>query len=207
MENERIKIFNEQMSPVGVATREEVHRFGYWHEVFHCWFTIREDEIDYIYLQIRSENKKDYPNLLDITAAGHLLADETINDGIREVKEELGIDVSMEDLMPLGVIKYCGMREDFIDKELANVFLYQSNITFDEFELQKEEVSGIVRAKFDDFCKLWLGEKDEIRVEGFEMNKAGKKVFINTTVSKNKFAPIENSYYERIIKLIRERLV
>ncbi|CAM5275178.1 NUDIX hydrolase OS=Lysinibacillus sphaericus OX=1421 GN=LS41612_02185 PE=4 SV=1 [Lysinibacillus sphaericus] len=46
----------------------------------------------YIYFQIRSGQKKDYPGLLDITAAGHLLAVETVEAGIREVKEELGVN-------------------------------------------------------------------------------------------------------------------
>lgn len=73
MEKEKLKIFDEQRNHIGVATREEVHRVGHWHEAFHCWFISKEEGIDYIYLQIRSEEKKDYPNLLDITAAGHFI--------------------------------------------------------------------------------------------------------------------------------------
>jgi isopentenyldiphosphate isomerase len=105
MESELIKRFDEHGNQAGVATREEIHKMGYWHETFHCWFIGREEGIDYIYFQIRSGTKKDYSNLLDITAAGHLLAHETIYDGIREVKEEIGIDVSFNELVPLGVIK------------------------------------------------------------------------------------------------------
>ncbi|MFS0639258.1 NUDIX domain-containing protein, partial [Mesobacillus foraminis] len=143
MENEQLKIFDEYRNQMGVATREEVHRLGYWHEAFHCWFISKEQGIDYIYLQLRSKNKKDYPNLLDITAAGHLLANETVQDGIREIKEEIGVDISFHELIPLGIIDYSVKRDDFIDKETANVFLYKSQKSFDDFTLQEEEVAGI----------------------------------------------------------------
>ncbi|PLR82524.1 NUDIX hydrolase [Bacillus canaveralius] len=206
MENEKLKIFDKDRNQVGVATREEVHRVGHWHEAFHCWFISREEEVDYIYLQLRSDLKKDYPNLLDITAAGHLLAHETVHDGIREIKEEIGIDVSVNELVPLGIIDYCVIKENFIDKEIANVFLYESNNAFDEFTLQKEEVSGIVRAEFDDFNELWLGEKEEIRIKGFEINKDGEKILIDKFVGRNKFVPHENSFYESVIQLIKEKI-
>jgi isopentenyldiphosphate isomerase len=206
MDNEKLKIFDEHRNQIGIATREEVHRIGHWHEAFHCWFISREEGVDYIYLQIRSEEKKDYPNLLDITAAGHLLAHETVNDGIREVKEEVGIDVSINELVPLGVIEYCVIREDFIDKELANVFLYDSKETLDEFKLQKEEVSGMVKSEFNHFYELWLGERDVIRIEGFEINKAGNKVLINKTVGKDRFVPHEKSYYESVVSKVRSKI-
>jgi len=84
MENEQLKIFDEYRNQIGIATREDVHRLGYWHEAFHCWFISKEKGTDYLYLQLRSNTKKDYPNLLDITAAGHLLANETVQDGVRD---------------------------------------------------------------------------------------------------------------------------
>ncbi|WP_347561789.1 NUDIX hydrolase [Bacillus timonensis] len=114
-EQERIKIFDDHKNPIGVASRSDVHRIGYWHEVFHCWFIDNEEGIDYIYLQLRSKNKKDYPNLFDVTAAGHLLADETVEDGVREIKEELGIDVAFEELIKLGVLDYSVVQEDFMN--------------------------------------------------------------------------------------------
>jgi isopentenyldiphosphate isomerase len=93
-EREKIKIFDDNKNLIGEASRSDVHRIGYWHEAFHCWFISNEKGNDYIYLQLSSKNKKDYPNLFDITAAGHLLADETVEDGVRESKEEIGIDVA-----------------------------------------------------------------------------------------------------------------
>jgi isopentenyldiphosphate isomerase len=206
MENEQLKIFDSNRNPVGVATREEVHRIGLWHESFHCWFVSREDEIDYLYLQLRCELKKDHPNLFDITAAGHLLATETVEDGIREIEEELGIDVAFTELIPLGIINYCVHHENLIDKELAHTFLYKKNLAFDEFTLQKEEVSGIVKVKFADFTDLWVGEKQEINMKGFEINNNGEKLAIDRMVGKKQFVPHELSFYETIIQLIKEKL-
>ncbi|MCR6110932.1 NUDIX hydrolase [Bacillus sp. A301a_S52] len=206
MDNEQLKIFDEDRNEIGVASRGEVHKLGYWHETFHCWFTTNEEGIDYIYFQIRSSEKQDYPNLLDITAAGHLLVDETICDGIREVQEETGIKVSFDELIGLGVIKYCVERNCFIDKEFANVFLYQSKNTFNDFKVQRDEVLGIVRAQFKEFYQFCLQEKEDIRIEGFELNKSGRKVPIDKLVNKNHFVPHENAFYEKVAKLIKKTL-
>jgi isopentenyldiphosphate isomerase len=205
-EQEKLKIFDDNRNQIGVASRSDVHRIGYWHEAFHCWFIINEQGIDNVILQIRSKNKKDYPNLLDITAAGHLLVNETVEDGVREIKEEIGIDVAFKDLMQLGVIDYCVVKENFIDKELANVFLYLSKNSFDDFTLQIEEVSGIVKAKFTDFAQLWFGEKDEIEISGFEINEDGKKLIIKENVTKDKFVPHQVSFYKEVIQKIQEQI-
>ncbi|GAE07454.1 hypothetical protein [Paenibacillus sp. JCM 10914] len=106
MESEVLAVFDGDHRRIGTATRDEVHRQGHWHEAFQCWFIKKEEGIERIYLQLRSTDKKDHPNLLDITAAGHLLATETVMDGIREIQEEIGVDVAYDDLIPLGVQKY-----------------------------------------------------------------------------------------------------
>lgn len=199
-----LKVFDDERNPIGIATREEVHRLGYWHEAFHCWFVSNEKGINYLYLQLRSDRKKDYPNLLDITAAGHLLADENVYDGVREVKEEIGIEVSADELIPLGVIDYCVTKENFIDKELANVFLYKSKSTFDDFSLQEEEVSGMVKVVLNDFVELWDGRREKVDIQGFEVKEAGTKVVIDGLAGKDKFVPHPITYYETVIQKIKK---
>ncbi|MDR7000182.1 NUDIX domain-containing protein [Neobacillus niacini] len=205
MENEQLKIFDDYRNSIGVATREEVHRLGYWHETFHCWFISKEKGTNYLYLQLRSNTKKDYPNLLDITAAGHLLANETVQDGMREIQEEVGIDISFQDLIPLGIIDYCLINADFIDKEFANVFLYKSEKSFHDFTLQ-EEVSGIVKAEFNHFAELWFGERETIKIRGFEINKDGTKIFFEESVGRDKFVPHQIKFYKTVIEKIKENL-
>jgi isopentenyldiphosphate isomerase len=207
LENEKLKVFDEYKNQIGIATREEVHRLGYWHKAFHCWFIFEEKGTDYLYLQLRSYTKKDYPNLLDITAAGHLLANETVQDGVREIKEEIGIDISFQELIPLGIIDYCVIKEDFIDKELAHVFLYKSDNSFDDFSLQKEEVAGIVKIEFNHFFELWFNERETINIRGFKINKDGNKILINENGGRDKFVPHQIKFYKTVIQKIKENII
>ena len=202
---EKLKIFDENKNEIGIADRVEVHKKGYWHETFQCWIEEISDGIDYIYFQIRSDNKKDFPNLLDITAAGHLLANENVNDGIREVEEELGIIVSIEELRSLGVIEDCILTTNFFDREFANVFLYKLKET-DSFILQKEEVSGIVKAKFIDFYDLCMGKEKEMRIEGFDIDDHGEHITISRNTSLEEFVPHQKVYLEKVARLIADNI-
>lgn len=203
MESELLKIFDEQYNVTGIASREDVHKWGYWHETFHCWFV----DAQYIYMQKRSGGKKDYPNLLDITAAGHLLAEEEIKDGIREVREELGIDVSFDQLISLGVLAYSVHHEQLIDNEFANVFFYMFNGDLDSFQLQHDEVAGIVRINNKDFIELWRGEREEVIIQGFEVKDNGVKQQIHEIVGRDVFVSHDDAYYLAVIKGLEERIV
>lgn len=205
MESELLRIFNEDHQLIGVATRAEIHEKGYWHETFHYWLMEKEQGIDYIFLQLRSPKKKDYPQLLDITAAGHLLANETVEDGIREVKEEIGLSVHMEELKSLGILKYSVKMDPLLDNELAHVFLHQKNVPFDSFVLQEEEVAGIYRIKFTDFSALWRDEKQYIPMQGFEVEN-GEKNFFEKSVGKEQFVPHDQSFYAALINKIQQEL-
>ena len=202
MEEERFTIFDHEMKPIGVAARSEVHKLGYWHETFQCWFVLREADEYYIYLQIRSAGKKDYPSLYDITAAGHLLSHEAVEDGVREIKEEIGIDVKFEELKSLGLMKYTVEREELIDREFAHVFLYESNCEFDDFTLQTEEVAGMLKAKLSDFYELWANNKAPIEIEGYTLNESGNKEFFRKSASKQHFVPHDEQYYVDVIEAI-----
>ncbi|WP_088073056.1 NUDIX hydrolase [Gottfriedia luciferensis] len=206
MQDEILKIFDESGQHIGEALRNEVHKKGYWHETFHCWLLSIENNRPSIYFQIRSHLKKDYPNLLDITAAGHILANETVEDGLREVKEELGIEVKMEEVISLGNIKNSIIQESMIDNELSHVFLLKRYDLFSNFNLQKEEVSGIVRADFDQFYEFANGLIETIDVEGFQITEAGEELLIIKSVNKNHFVSHENTYIVEVAELIKNHL-
>lgn len=206
MESELLKVFDEHMNEVGVAPRIEVHKSGYWHETFHCWLVSSQENKTFIYFQLRSDNKKDFPNLLDITAAGHLLSHETTRDGIREVQEELGLQVTFEDLLPLGMTKNSIKQLDFTDNEFCHLFLYKGIFLLEDFKPQLEEVSGIMKAEFNQFKDFWFDKNSELRVEGFIMNGLGERVLIDKMVNQNQFVPHDKLYFQEIIKKISMKI-
>lgn len=151
---EKVRVFNEHFTVIGEDTRDNVHLKGKWHETFHCWFVDQQ----YVYIQKRSADKKDFPSLYDITAAGHLEAYETVEDGVREIEEELGISVLFSDLKKVGVVKDKIIQPWFLDYEFAHVFLYEGSFQPTDFTLQKDEVEGIYKVQKLDFARLCLQE-------------------------------------------------
>lgn len=164
---ERLTTFDEHYNKLGTALRDEVHAKGYWHEVFHCWVIEKIEDEWMIYFQLRSQSKKDYPGQYDISAAGHLLATETVFDGVRELNEELGLDVTMDELNSLGVISYKIDNEQIKDYEFANVFVYEITNGLERFHIQREELDGIYRMKLKQFYDIANGEKQQVSVTGY----------------------------------------
>ncbi|MEA3319350.1 MAG: NUDIX domain-containing protein [Bacillota bacterium] len=206
-ELEQFKVFTKQREYVGIASREEIHQKGYWHETFHFWLVAEIDGENYLYFQLRSEDKKDYPGLLDITAAGHLLHNENVEDGIREVKEEIGLNVAIEELIYLGAFPYEKVLEDFIDKEHAHVLLLKREIPLQEFTLQQEEVSGMYLVPIDGFMDLWFKDyQDTILIEGLFENKDGKREASKCKVNKANFVPHSDGFYRDVLNAIINKI-
>lgn len=203
MEEEILKVFDGKQKQIGHATREEVHRLGLWHETFHCWVVTIIDSIPYIYLQLRSPYKKNYPDLLDITVAGHLLENEAAGDGIREIKEEIGLEVKREQLVTLGILSYEMKQNKLIDREFAHTYLYKQRMDFDDFILQEEEVAGMFRVKWQEFSALWKGEAESLEISGFII-KEGNRHFLKQQVNKANFVPHPTDYYVKLIQLLEE---
>lgn len=203
---ERIKIFNVNYEQIGAAYRDEVHLKGYWHEVFHCWIVEKIERQWHIYLQLRSYRKKDYPGQYDITAAGHLMEDEIVADGVRELVEELGINVSYPQLQFLGVIPYAIDNEKIKDYEFANVFLYEHKGGLERFKIQREELDGMYRAKFDDFVRLAQKEVATIEVQGYKY-EVNTKMEQNEQISLKEMSALPDSYLSKLIPKIQNYLI
>ena len=206
MRRERLKTFDNNYKQIGAAYRDEVHLKGYWHEVFHCWVVEKINQQWHLYLQLRSYSKKDYPGQYDITAAGHLMEDETVEDGIRELKEELGIDVSYPQLRLLGVIPYAIDNEKIKDYEFANVFLYEHKGGLEEFKIQREELDGIYLVNLDDFVRLAQKEVETIEAQGYRY-KSNVKMEQTIQIGLNDMSALPASYLNQLIPKIQNHLM
>jgi isopentenyldiphosphate isomerase len=89
-------------------------------------------------LQLRAKDKLQYPDLWDISAAGHVTAgEEPVISCVREMEEEIGLSVSAEDLQFYRIEKY---HEPKNNNEFAYIYFIKLEEDINNFKLQDEEV-------------------------------------------------------------------
>lgn len=202
MKTELLDIYDDSFQKIGTKPRNEVHRDGDWHRAFHCWVIYRDTEgKDWIILQKRGENQDTYPNFLDISAAGHYAAGETVYEGVRELHEELGlIDVAYGDLIPVGRRIGVAAGDGFIDRQVADVFLYVCDKPLKEYKYQKEELAGLIALEIDKGLSLFAGDVVTVNVPavGFDTPII--------TINESEMIPTIDDYYYKALILAKRCL-
>ncbi|GER90820.1 putative Nudix hydrolase [Dictyobacter vulcani] len=210
METEQLAIFTEQMERIGVQSRAEVHAQGSWHETFHCWFVQEVDGKHYLLFQQRAAQKKDFPALLDITAAGHLLSYETPRDGVREIQEELGLTLTFTDLFPAGIIQDPILLGSFLDREFCHVYLYKLTQPITALILQRDEVAAIVQITVEDFAQLLQQKVHTIPGHNYLSDQDNIQQVTHSSYKITDFCPHNPEYYQAILhhaeQLLRTKL-
>ncbi len=182
MLDEIIDILNEDLTVFKTCLKSEAHTYGHLHASVHIWFYTLDGKV---LLQKRSSNKIAFPNLWDVSVAGHISSGENeINSAIREVEEEIGLLVSESDLMKIGVFKeQFEHTNDFIDNEIHHVYFCKLPCTIDLLSIQVEEVSALKLISIEDFIELR-------NQSGFE----------------EKYVPHYKTYYDFILKKLKESI-
>ena len=153
---EQLDIVDEKGNPTGeTVPREVAHREGIRHRTAHVWIFRRRGDTVQVLLQKRSDNKDSDPGCYDISSAGHIPAgSDYIPSAVRELKEELGVDIHGSELI------YCGQRRVrfekefhgsmFRDNQISNVYALWLDREKPDFTLQEEEVSEVRWMDFAD---------------------------------------------------------
>lgn len=92
------------------------------HASVHIWFYTDNAEI---LIQKRATTKIAFPNLWDISVAGHISTGETtVMSAVREIKEEIGLVIQEDELFEIGGFKEVFQhKDDFIDNEIHHTYL------------------------------------------------------------------------------------
>lgn len=180
--DERIEIWDEGGKPTGeTALKTEVHKRGWFHPTVHVWFYTRHKQV---LLQKRAGNKDTFPGLWDVSVAGHILADETPMEGaMREVEEEIGLNILPENLEFLGRFTSEQVHPGgIVDREFQYVYLAVLPVTLKTLKANPEEVES-----------LELRSLIRLAEETWGMAATGK------------YVPHPKEYYASIIKAIKSR--
>ena len=154
MSKEYFDILDENGNKTGkIKLRKEVHRDGDWHKAVHIWIINNNGDI---LLQRRCATKDSNPNMLDISSAGHLSAgDDSLTGAIRELKEELNLDVHPNELQFIKTLKRSSKyTSTFINNEFDDLYILRTNKKIEEMQFQKEEISEIFFVTYKEFKNM-----------------------------------------------------
>lgn len=201
--DERVDVLDASGKKTGeIAWKSDVHRLGLWHQCFHCWIVSPETSTEgaCLFVQRRAAGKDTWPNKLDVTAAGHIGAGEqTLEGGLREVEEELGLTVEPGELVPLGTRRSELEIPAGLDREFQEVFLLVRPLSPKDLWLQEEEVAAVARLRLDDIEALHGG--GEVLVEEWARGKVS-----TVSVSLADFVPGEDEYLLQVARATRAYL-
>lgn len=171
MSKEYFDLLDENGNKTGkIKLRTEVHRDGDWHKAVHIWIINNKGDV---LLQRRCATKDSNPNMLDISSAGHLSAgDDSLTGAIRELKEELNLDVSKEELQFIKTLKRSSKyTSTFINNEFDDLYILRTDKTLNDMEFQEDEISEIFFVPYKQFKEMVNNKQPDLLMhdEEFEI--------------------------------------
>lgn len=118
------------------------HKKGYFHATVHIWLFTSNGEL---LIQKRNPDKDAFPNLWDVSVAGHIEFEEKpIEAALREASEEIGLELQVASLKFIGSHREKHRHHsNFIDNELHHIYISELTQPLTSLKLQQEEVSKV----------------------------------------------------------------
>jgi isopentenyldiphosphate isomerase len=153
MKSRSFQLYDEQGNPLdnAHAPKGEVLRDGLLHAAAHMWMWRRNQGRIEVLLQRRASIMLTYPNLLDVSAAGHLDGGEDpLTTAMRETKEEVGIAISASQLLLIAVVRCRLLVGDtgMVENEFQWVYLVELPVDT-SFTLGQDEVDALIWKPLD----------------------------------------------------------
>jgi isopentenyl-diphosphate delta-isomerase len=118
------------------------HSMGLFHATVHIWFYTSDGKV---LLQKRGRDKDTYPLLWDVSVAGHIGTGEGIKiSALREIKEEIGLTISQDQLEKIGVFKSIQKHSfELIDCEFHHTYICKLKVPLKDLQKQDSEVEAL----------------------------------------------------------------
>ncbi|MCF0134008.1 MAG: NUDIX domain-containing protein [Blautia sp.] len=154
---ELLDIVDTRGNPTGkTVERAEAHLNGIRHRTSHVWIYRIKDGKTQILLQKRCLRKDSFPGCYDISSAGHIPAGDSYEvSAIRELQEELGVVVGVEQLTACGFQSIDWDDEfhgiPYHDRQVTKVFVLRlDDYAETDFTVQESEVESVRWMNFDE---------------------------------------------------------
>lgn len=159
---ELLDVLTPDGQPTGrTKAKPDVHRDGDWHRAAHVWLVTPDARV---LLQRRAATKENWPDLWDVSVAGHISAGESAVDAaIREAEEELGLALDAGDLTHLGTLRWHAVLNDgaYIENEFHEVFVATMDLEVDALVLDRTEVAEVALVQPEEIERYEVVPHDE----------------------------------------------
>lgn len=211
MKQEYLDIYNSKGQHLGIETRKVAHQKGLWHKTFHCWIIFKNEQgEDCVLMQKRAASKDSAPNKLDSCVAGHYEAGEDILGGIREFKEETGLDIEVNDLIPLGIrVSVSDYKENSINKEFQEVYFIKKHVPLSKFILPPDEVAGMVELPVIKCMQLFEKKIDHFLATGIfndDIKSPNVPIIKQVEITNDNFISFVDNFHFKIMILAQRAL-
>lgn len=175
---------------------------GDWVGSINVWLYTRSPEPSIIY-QLRSPNKSWEPNKLDVAVGGRYNAGERGLDGLRELREELGIDIPRSDCQYFS--RKLNVSRDVHGNEnrwLMTIYLAEYKGDIQDMVPQEDEVYGVFQVPIRPLLDVFQGRLESFDVTGIDAHKQP----LNYTVTADSFPYNFDDYQQQMAKFIALKL-
>ena len=177
--DEYIELLDNDNKPNGKRIlKSEAHKKGLFHATVHIWFFTKDKKV---LIQKRHKTKNTFPNLWDVSVAGHIsYKEKPILAALRETEEEIGLSITENQLKYIGTSTHKNIHSaNLIDNELHHIYICEFNKTLSELKIQDDEVAEVLLLSINDL-------KLELQIKN------------------NNYVPHGSDYYNRIFDTIEK---
>lgn len=154
----------EPITDLGLTIRRAAA--GALHGAAHMWIWREKEGEVQVLLQKRAHHSKTWPDYYSVSAAGHInFGEMPLHAAIRETKEEIGIDIQMEEARLLFVHRQelCYVPENIVENELQWVYSYDVTRT-PHFVLESDEVKSVLWLNLGELAQLAAGNMEGMQI-------------------------------------------
>jgi len=136
------------------ANKTDIFNKRLLHGASHVWIWRQTNKTAEILLQKRAATKRTWPNLYDISAAGHIdLEEDPLTAALRETKEEVNLAIAEKDIKSIGIYRTLLVAPSGdVENEFQWLYLYKLSAN-QIFNLDQREVSKVEWKNLSSFKK------------------------------------------------------
>ncbi len=157
-----------------------------------------------IVLQQRTPAKETWGGLWDVSVGGHYRAGEGLIGGLREIAEELGLEVTERDLIHVGWRREQAFYPNgLIEREIQDIYFLLRAVDLGALAPDPDEVVAVALVPARSLARLAAGRLAQLDARGGPVGAGGRVTAGTVHLTTEGLVPRSGDYYRKVSQLAR----